>query len=203
MKKIWALLIFITLFSCEKKPENKTPLGFSQNVQLGEKSKEQTVKKVNDAILQVLKQRNYSKLTRFLHPHKGVRFSMYGFVNDKKDHILSKVDFDKYLDSDMIITWGEKDGTGEEYKTTLANYLSRWVFAADYTKGEFSYNKVLGKGNSLNNIKEVYPNGIFTENYLPGTEKYSNMDWKSLRFVFEEIKGKYYLVGIVNERWTT
>ena len=28
------------------------------------------------------------------------------------------------------------------------------------------------------------------------------MDWRTMRLVFEEYQGKYYLVAIVNDQWT-
>jgi hypothetical protein len=56
--------------------------------------------------------------------------------------------------------------------------------------------------NSLNNLKAIYPKGDFTENYIKGSEANAEMDWKSLRLVFEELHGKYFLVAVVNDQWT-
>ena len=59
-----------------------------------------------------------------------------------------------------------------------------------------------GFGNSLNNLIEIYPSADFVEFYYGGSEKYDGMDWRALRLVFEEYKGKPYLIAIVNDQWT-
>lgn len=193
------LLVLCFLFSCEEKIQNKKSL---EPQKMAEKTEVQKVKEVNDAILFLLKKRNYSRLSKFVSPHRGVRFSMYAHVTVKTDKVFTKADFDKYLSSDMVFTWGERDGSGDRFTATLRNYLSQWVFAADYSEGRFSYNKFLVEGNSQNNLEKIYVKDVFTENYLPGTAQNSFMDWKVLRLVFEEIQGKYYLVAIVNDQWT-
>ncbi|MFP3597394.1 hypothetical protein [Chryseobacterium sp. SIMBA_029] len=54
----------------------------------------------------------------------------------------------------------------------------------------------------MNNLKEIYPKKDFTENYIKGTEKNGEMDWKTIRFVFDEFQGKYYLIAVINDQWT-
>ena len=85
---------------------------------------------------------------------------------------------------------------------SLKNYLEKWVFVKDFTQSEVSLNEIKHRGNTINNIKEIYPNSNFTENYLEGTEEYAQMDWNSLRLVFEEYEGKLFLVGVINDQWT-
>jgi hypothetical protein len=64
-------------------------------------------------------------------------------------------------------------------------------------------NIVIGKGNTLENIHEVYPDGVFVEFHFTGfNEQYDGMDWKSLRLVFEQDGGSWRLVGIVHDQWT-
>jgi len=39
--------------------------------------------------------------------------------------------------------------------------------------------------------------------YFPSfNPDYAGMDWKSLRLVFEQYEGRWYLVGIINNQWT-
>jgi hypothetical protein len=127
---------------------------------------------------------------------------MYAFVNKNEDKQFSKADFEKYLPSKTVFTWGSRDGSGEVYKATLNKYLHDWVFKKDFTKSEYAFNKFLAGGNSLDNLKEMYPNTNFTENYISGSEKNSGIDWNALRFVFEEFDGKYYIVAVINDEWT-
>ncbi|AZV43291.1 hypothetical protein BAOM_2682 [Peribacillus asahii] len=64
------------------------------------------------------------------------------------------------------------------------------------------YNQTIGKGNTVNNIRKVYPNSIVVEYYFGGTKKYSGMDWSSLKLVYEKKGSTWYLVGIVHDEWT-
>lgn len=163
---------------------------------------EESLKKVNDEVLQALKAKDYKTFASFIHPEKGISFSMYAFVDPKGDKHFSKADFEKYQPTKMVFTWGTYDGSGDPYKATINEYLSKWVFSKDFTVSQYSLNKFIGRGNSLNNLDEIYPKSDFTENYIKGTEKNGEMDWKTVRFVFEEFQGKYYLVAVVNDQWT-
>lgn len=168
-------------------------------------AKETALKQTNDEVLQTLKNKDYKAFASLIHPEKGIRFSMYAFVNVKEDKHFSKADFEKYQPTKTIFTWGALDGSGDPYKATINDYLGKWVFTKDFTAGQYSLNKFIGGGNSLNNLKEIYPKSDFTENYLKGIDKngeYGEMDWKTVRFAFEEFQGKYYLVAVVNDQWT-
>ena len=60
----------------------------------------------------------------------------------------------------------------------------------------------MGVGNTYENLNIFFPDAKVAEYYIPGTEKYAHLDWKSLRLVYEIYKGKYYLVAIVHNQWT-
>jgi len=210
MRKTFAVLLLLIIFSCDKKQE-KNPAVSTDNIKRSNErtdtkqdalSTEVALKKTNDEVLQALKVGYYDIFANYIHPQKGVRFSMYAFINKNEDKQLSKADFEKYLPSKTVFTWGSRDGSGEIYKATLNSYLKDWVFKKDFTKSEYAFNKFLAGGNSLNNLKEIYPNTNFTENYISGSEKNSGMDWNALRFVFEEFDGKYYIVAVINDEWT-
>ncbi|REC55696.1 hypothetical protein DRF62_05820 [Chryseobacterium piscium] len=210
MRKSFLAILFLAVLSCEKK-QDKSPVVSTDNLKRSNErtdtkpeafSKEVALKKTNDELLQALKVGYYDVFAKYIHPEKGVRFSMYAFVNRNEDKHFSKIDFEKYMPTKTIFTWGSRDGSGEIYKATLEQYLKNWVFKKDFTKSDYAFDTFLGTGNSLNNLKEIYPNTNFTENYIPGSEKYSGMDWKALRFVFEEFEGKYYVIAVINDEWT-
>ena len=165
-------------------------------------TKDQALKKINEDIIQALKDKNFKKFAEFIHPEKGVRFSMYAFVNQKEDKKFSKADFIRYQPTKTLFTWGTMDGSGDLYRATIRDYLADWVYSKDFATAQVSLNEFQGKGNSLNNVKEIYPNADFTENFMKGSEANSGMDWKCLRLIFEEFQGTYYLIGVVNDQWT-
>jgi len=210
MRKAFAILSLLLALSCEKK-QDKNPTVATDNLKRSNErtdtqqdalSTEVALKKTNDELLQALKVGYYDIFANYIHPQKGVRFSMYAFVNKNEDKHFTKADFEKYQHTKTIFTWGSRDGSGEIYKATLRKYLNDWVYKKDFTKSEYSFNQFRGGGNSLNNLKEMYPDTYFTENYIPGSEKNGGMDWNALRFVFEEFEGKYYVVAVINDEWT-
>lgn len=165
-------------------------------------SSEERLRNLNHEILSALKNKDYKRFSTFIHPGKGIRFSMYAFVRPDADKRFSREDFAHYISRSTKFTWGEKDGSGDKLVFSLTDYLENWVFKKDFTGADFYLNEFKGTGNSLNNLKERYPGAHFTENYIAGSEKYAFMDWNSLRLVFELYEGDYFLVAVVNDEWT-
>lgn len=198
-----ALFTLSFILSCQEKvttsPAAEEKKVSEQKVAISKDS----LKTLNGELIQIFKSGDFSSLPQFIHPQKGIRFSMYAYVNKESDKHFSLEDFQKYIDTDVKFTFGHKDGTGDVYITSLKDYLQNWVWKKDFSASAYTENTFQGSGNSLNNLQEVYPSAEFTENYIAGTEQYSGMDWNSLRFVFEKYEGKYYLVAILNDEWTT
>ena len=213
MKKLIYTMLITLLASCTKEKPNSEPAqNNSADVPVTDsiksvrepikQTKKEILKNLNTEIISSFKSNDYARFSEFIHPHKGIRFSMYAYVQPEKDKHFSREDFNRYISMPTKFTWGEKDGTGDLLVVSLKNYLQQWVFKRDFTQAQFYLNEFKGKGNSLNNLIKIYPNADFTENYIPGSEKYSGMDWNSLRFVFEEFQGEYYLVAVINDEWT-
>ena len=207
--KNYIFVLCLLVISCGKSKQKVTVAArdnsgvvASKNEKSEQFSKEDNLKQLNSGILDALKTKNYQKFAEFIHPEKGVRFSMYAFVNPEKDKVFSRADFEKYISTKVKFTWGTRDGTGDPLVLSLQDYLTKWVYKRDFSSGEYLLNRFKGQGNSLNNLKEKYPGLDFTENYIAGSEKFSGMDWNSLRLVFEKSNGKYWLVAVINDEWT-
>lgn len=156
-------------------------------------------------ILGVFKSGQYSRLDSFIHPVEGVRFSPYATVSPDEDKHFSPEEFNKLvtIGKNKKTKWGNYDGSGEAIYLTPAEYFKKFVYDANFVlPNKFSINNFIGAGNSLNNLKKVYSNSDFTESYSTGSRKYGGTDWKTVRLVFKEIDGKYYLVGVVHDQWT-
>lgn len=197
-------LFFILFLSCNKNEEKQTYFDHKSDSKVSSGkalSHEKVTNDLNNEIITLLKNKKYKDLSSFIHPEKGIQFSMYSFVSEK-DKSFSKSDFEKYINADEKFTFGHKDGSGAIYIVNLKDYLKDWVFKKDFSTAKINYDNFEGKGNSLNNIKEKYPNSETVENYLAGTVEYSYMDWNSLILIFEKIDNQYYLVAIANNQWT-
>lgn len=158
---------------------------------------------MTEEILKVIKEKNYEKLAEYFHPETGTRLSPYGYI-DTVNHVhFSQEGFLRQAEEGDSLLWGSYDGTGKEILLSLNGYFDKFVYDVDFLDAEqVSVNEVLGTGNSLINIQQVYPGADFTESYFSGfEEKYGGMDWRSLRLVFN-IGDRPYLVGIVHDQWT-
>ncbi|WP_078380511.1 hypothetical protein [Sutcliffiella halmapala] len=163
-----------------------------------------TVEETAEHIVSLLSTKDFAELETLVHPEKGVRFTPYGYVNAEEDQVFSSKEVVDLWENDRSFLWGYYDGTGDPIELTFQEYYSRFVYDADYVNAkERSINQRLGQGNSLDNSKDIYPEGTVIEFHFPGfDEKYEGMDWKSLRLVLERDGDKWFLVGIIHDQWT-
>jgi len=149
--------------------------------------------------------RDMAKLAIMVHPDKGVRFSPYSFVRTGQDGdvVLTANEVRLILADSRSFTWGVSDGKGDPIVLGFWSYVQGFVYDRDFLAAPVvEFNKVVMQGNTVVNITDAYPDGLFVEFHFPGTEQYSGYDWDSLRLVFEQ-KGKtWYLVGVVHDQWT-
>ena len=151
-------------------------------------------------ILTLLNNQDYETLADYFHPDLGVRFSPYAFINTGKDIHLKGEEFIEAIKSNKKFTWGHSDGSGDPILLTIPDYIKKYVYNTDFLNAEKkAFNKMIGSGNSLNNLNEIYPNALFTESYDPGKHE---MAWSALRLVFQKKGEKFYLAGIVHDQWT-
>lgn len=159
---------------------------------------------LSSKIIKSLKEKNYTGLAEFIHPKLGIRFSPYAYIDTTRDQSFSRNKLIALGKSQKKITWGFEDATGKPIKLSINNYVKEFVYDVDFLNAEKKgANKFFGGGNSLNNLKEVYPRCNFAEFYFSGFDpKFDGMDWRALRLVFKDYKKKYYLIAIVHDQWT-
>ena len=179
----------------ETKPEIKPQIVYGQEGDILENS-------VN--VLKALKEKDMEKLKYYIHPEKGVRFTPYGYIDKEKDLVVKRNELVDMFKDSKIRNWGDYDGSGFPIEVSLKDYYKEFVYDKDFLNPHMVYiNNSESRGNTLNNIKEVYPDGQYIESYFEGfDEEFAGIDWESLRLVFEEYKGKWYLVGIIHSQWT-
>lgn len=165
---------------------------------------EGTLTTIATEILTTLKTKDYTAFASYFHPTEGVVFSPYGFIDTKTAKKLSKASFLKLVTENSSLIWGNYDGTGDVIKLTAPQYLEKFVYNADYLHAEKTgYDQIIGKGNSLNNLNEIFPKHPFIEYYFSGFDKkYGGLDWTSLRLVFKLHQSNYYLVAVIHDQWT-
>ncbi len=139
-----------------------------------------------------------------MHPEKELRLSPYAYVDINKDLTFSFSEFKESFSTSMKHNFGTYDGSGEPIKLTLFEYYERFIYDEDYVASHvIGNNQTIGQGNTLNNIKQEYPEASFIEFHFTGFEpEFEGLDWKSLILVFEFFEGQWHLVGIVHNEWT-
>jgi len=155
-------------------------------------------------VLAAIKNKDYKSFAEFIHPTLGVRFSPYAYIDTTGDIKFSHDKFLHEIKTQNKFDWGSYDGSGDTILLTVANYFSKFVYNADFLNAEkTSLNKIIGRGNSLNNLETVYKGCDFTESYFFGFDKkFDGMDWCCLRLVFKKYNERNYLVAIIHDQWT-
>lgn len=157
-----------------------------------------------EVAIKALKDKDAKVMSKIVHPTKGVRFSPYGFVDAQNDVVLTRDKILNAFNDQTIYNWGIFDGSGMPIELTFNDYYEQFIYDKDFAKAEkIGINKIIGQGNSINNIFEVYPDGFMVEYHFSGfNPDFDGLDWESLRLVFELDDGEWFLVGAVHDQWT-
>lgn len=164
-------------------------------------------KAFSKSILALMKAKDYKALAEYIHPDEGILFAPYGFIDTAGNRRFSKASFLAVVSDPKKtpLNWGRYDGSGLPIDLSWEEYEKKFVYSADFLNApEFSVNSLKSRGNSVNNIDQLFSGHRYTESYFPGfEEKYAGLDWASLRLVFKQKDGKLWLVGIVHDQWTS
>lgn len=155
-------------------------------------------------VMEALKDKDYQELSNHVHPTKGVRFSPYFFVDSQNNQLLTAQDIENLNQNNTVLNWGSFDGSGDPIDLDFNDYYDRFIYDEDYINPHImGINTAIGMGNIIDNVSIEYPDGDYVEYHLTGfDQQYDGMDWRSLRLIFEEDGGIWYLVGIVHGEWT-
>ena len=208
LKSLLTVALFAPLVvtsGCQLSAESNATTQSPNNTSTPSDMSQQTLIQQAMRIQRALANNAYTRITDDIHPTRGVRFSMYAYIQPESDKVFSRDQYAQYLDeSNIRFTWGQKDGTGELYVTPLLDYLKNWVKSDYYYNQSTTINSSAAVGNSINNLNQIYQNSDYVEFYNPGVNPdYGGLDWRALRLVFDEYQGKRYLVAIISDKWTT
>lgn len=204
-------VVIISLGACKSKkkdpqpPEIPTPP--QDTVAVVDPRRDTILMELTNQVLTAFSTKDYAALSGLVHPDSGVRFSPYAYIDTASDKVVSADWIKKQADKGKQekILWGTADPTDEPISMTMDKYVQRFVYDVDFLRPEkLKVNEFIGGGNTINNLLTVYQGCNFTESHFSGFEKkYEGMDWKSIRLVYKMKDGKYYLVGVVHDEWST
>ncbi len=156
-----------------------------------------------DAI-QAIQEGDFHRLSQLVHPQRGLRFSAHGYIR-MEDLVINASQISGLFTDPDVYLWGYYDGSGDLIELTFADYYWRFVYDVEFARPEsIGFDQLLGRGNTINNISQYYPQARFVEHHFSGFDpQYGGLDWRSLRLVFELFEGTWYLVSVVHDEWTT
>jgi len=138
---------------------------------------------------------NPRQLLALVHPKKGIIASAHVYFG-KNDVHISHHDFanlNKIGKKQRF--WGEDDAKGEAIRMSLNDFLSSLVQSRTPTKVK-----------QLKEFKGFKSHGIATIGYeyywINAHSKTKDYDWQGLVILLQQHKGKWYVVGILRDRWT-
>jgi hypothetical protein len=153
--------------------------------------------------IRALEAKDMVALAELVHPAAGLRFSPYSFVRPE-DQVFSPDQLSSLITDTTTHNWGNYDGSGEPIELSFADYFDRFVYSKDFASApQVSLDQRLGMGNTIDNSRDFYPEAVVVEYHIPGENPdYGGMDWQSLRLVFQQQDGAWYLAGIIHDEWT-
>lgn len=159
--------------------------------------------KLGQNVLSSLKSSQYGQLEGIVHPKNCLQFSPYPYINEF-DLSFCPAELADLMNIDTTFTWGHYDGSGLPINLTFKEYHQKFVYDENYYQPfKVGFNMPIGSGNSINNIPEIYPDGIMIEYHFPGLDpRYGGLDWRSLRLVFLSENEHWYLTAIIHCEWT-
>lgn len=184
--------------------------GCGENTPVVETPQDNTPKRESNLIifamnvLDSIKTKDMNELSTYVHPTDGVRFTPYEYVDMQNDKVFTASEVLGLNSDTHIYTWGVYDGIGDPIDLDFNGYYDEFIYDVDFINPHLIGNNVpIGVGNMINNLSEEYPNAEFIEFHFTGFDpQYEGMDWKTLRLVFEDVEGVWYLVGVIHGQWT-
>lgn len=155
-------------------------------------------------IMDSIKSKDMNRLSSYISPTLKLRFSPYDHIDIENSKVFTLEEVKDLENDTKVYLWGNYDGSGEPIELSFDDYYKRFIYDEDFANPQIIGNDTaIGKGNTVDNIKDVYLNSYFVEFHFTGFDpQYGGADWRSLKLVFEQENGKWYLVAIVHGEWT-
>lgn len=161
------------------------------------------IEELSERMVEALDDRDMEFVAKYVHPEKGLLFSPYVYVMDEAV-VLNENEVASMMDSDEIYEWGTYDGKGSPIDLTPTAYMDDFMDMTPFLDpDELLIDDLKERGNTLNNVNEVFPDAQVIEYYNDGSEEYAGIDWSSILFVYEtDEAGSLQLVALIRDMWT-
>lgn len=159
------------------------------------------LERANQAIA-ALRDGDHTTFAALIHPVQGIIFTPYSTVDVNANLRFAAGQVASLESDNTLYLWGMSDGS--PIQMTMKDYLSRYVYNADYAQAPLiGIDQLIGSGNALENVQDVYPDAHFVEYHFPSlSPEQMGFDWCSLKLVFVLYEGEYRLIGAIHSEWT-
>ncbi len=204
MKKIFLLISLCTfgllLTGCGKQPET---CSIDEWFSCGATTWALDLSWTIDAVINAIKNNDFFTLSTFVGP-QGIRFTPYENVNVTNDVVLYSGQVYNALAISAAYTRWSYDGSGEPISLGIWHYREKFVYDVDFANApEIYHNQKFERGNTLNNIFDVYTGKEIVEYHFPQIDpQYEWMDRRSLYLVFDNVGGQRQLIWIIHGQRT-
>ncbi|WP_270181511.1 hypothetical protein [Alkalihalobacillus sp. CinArs1] len=193
-KGVICLFLAVLLVGCTNGHVEEKPVEAEKPVSVMERSYN---------VLSAIKNEEMEALSNVVHPTKGLLFSPYTTIDKKRAQVFMKGQVEKLLEFEKQFEWGVSAGKGDPIRLTPREYFDQYVYDVEFLETDFvTQDGMYKQTNSVENIHEAFPESTYVEYFVPGSEEYEGMDWKSLKLVFSDYEGEPHLVAIVHDQWT-
>ena len=156
-----------------------------------------------DSVMRSIKRTDMMALSAFMAPQGSILFSPYSYVDTVSAMRLSANDLRDFFGDTTKVKWGVYDGSGLPIELSCADYFKTFIYNQSFAEADSVIeNKSIQRGNSMDNLATVFPGNEHVEYYVSGDPQLAGLGWGSLTLVFRKEGKRYFLVGIVNNRWT-
>ncbi|MBD8033345.1 MULTISPECIES: hypothetical protein [Solibacillus] len=199
----YIVLSFLLLYGCAG--DDKKPVSSANDMGKIHPAKEtkKELLALSEEILSLLKESDFEKISEMVDPEHGVTFAFYAdfgnpagyggqYVNLSKKEISENNDT-KYL-------WG-MDESEKEIEMSLNEYVQQMLLQS-WGMEEVEYSIITFNepaenfAGVFNTIHQYYPDAKYVEYHSPGINEHS---FQSLRFIYQERGGRWYLIGIARD----
>ncbi len=181
----------------EPSPQSTAPVGPGEKERVPEPAQEFAAR-----VLKTVKSGDIKRLASMVAP-EGVILSPDVHIDPEKDVRLKPEDLLKAWEENRAFVWGYEAGSGRPIEMGIREFFKKYLYDRDYLNApKVATNERLGRGNTKDNVKEVFPDAVFVEFHFPGTEKNGGMDWSSLRVVMKKYGKDWKVVAVVRDNWT-
>lgn len=174
--------------------------------QISSSEAEKIIKQKSETAINALKNKNFATVANLMSSDQKLVFSPYANFSES-DQSFTQDEIKNILNDSTKYTWGKYNGIITDLiKLSFSDYYNNFIYDQDYTNAEIiSYNKEISSGKIKNNSQSFFENSITVEYHFSGFDpelKEKGMDWRSLRLIFIEIDGEWYLKGISHDELT-